>query len=282
MKRKQAKTDFTRDGLPKNRWEVFTDCLKVRFLLFFYMGIVLFISALPLLFVTVMSDNTAGGLYESYVNAEFTEQKYYALSESANSLYAMLFIPCYIILAIGVAGVTAVIRRLVWGEGVFFMQDLFEGIKSNGLYYALIAALLGTAAYLQITFLPVGRNGYYVILPVVFSLLVLPPSLFMISQMTIYKNTFLKYFTNGFVLYIKSFPSTLAFFVLFLIPAALGLNLIPILVKYIILVVFFLIPAPMLLVGWFIYSCYVFDKFVNKRQYPEIYDKGVYRKTETE
>lgn len=281
MRVKKAKTDFTRDDLPRNRWEVFVDCLKERFLLFMSMGLTLLIFALPLFFVTLLKDNTAGALYHAFVNAEYSQEEYYSLLRSANSLYSLYFIPCYIVLAMGTAGVMQIIRQLVWGEGVFFMQDMIEGIKSNGLYYALIAFLSGLYVYLQNTFFPVQDSDFFLVIPIIVALIFLPPFCFMLSQIVVYKNPFLKYLTNGFLLYIKTVPTTLAFLTLFLIPAVLGLNLLPFLAKYIILIAFFLILAPMLLTGWFLYSCYVFDKFVNKELYPEIYDKGVYRKEAT-
>ena len=60
MKLKRAKSDFTVNDLPKNRCEVFADCVKERFLLFLFMGLTLLLFALPLIFVTLLSDNTAG------------------------------------------------------------------------------------------------------------------------------------------------------------------------------------------------------------------------------
>ena len=277
MRIKKAKTDFTINDLPKNRWEVFGDCLKERFLLFLSMGVVLLLFALPLFFVTILSDNTMGALYSAYINGEHSQEEFYALVQSANSLYALFFISCYIVLAVGIAGVMQVIRQLVWGEGIFFMQDLIEGIKSNGLNYASIAFLSGLAAYLINTFLPIQSNGFLIAVPIVLSFVFLPPIGFMISQIVIYKNPFFKYLINGFMLYIKTVPTTLPFLLLFMIPAFLGLNLIPLIVKYVILFVFFLLLAPMLLTGWFLYCCSVFDKLINKEFYPEIYDKGVYR-----
>ena len=277
MRIKKAKKDFTVNDLPKNRWEVFFDCLKERFSLFLLMGVVLLLFALPLFFVTVLSDNTAGALYAAYRNGEYTQAELHELIRSATSFYSLFNIPCYIVLAVGIAGVMQVIRQLVWGEGVFLIQDILGGIKSNGLNYVLIASFLGLSAYLINTFLPIQSNGFLVVVPIVLSLVFLPPVGFMISQIVIYKNPFLKYMINGFMLYIKTVPTTLLFLLLFLLPASLGLNLLPLTAKYVILFVFFLLPAPMLLTGWFMYSCSVFDKLINEKFYPEIYDKGVYR-----
>ena len=280
MKIKQAKTNFTRDDLPKNRWEVLEDCLKVRFLLFLSMGLTLLVFALPLLFVTVLNDHSASSLYHGFVNADYTKEEYLALTQSANSLYALFFIPCYVILAVGMAGVMQIIRQLVWGEGVFFMQDLLEGIRSSGFHYALIALIMGMAAFLINTFLPEAGNSFLIIIPVIVTIIFCPPAGFMISQIAVYRNPFFRYLRNGFLLYIKTVPTTLLFLALFLLPAVLGLNLIPFPVKYAVLLVLFLLPAPILLAGWFLYSCSVFDRLINKEWYPEIYDKGVYRKAE--
>ena len=277
MRLKRAKNDFTVNDLPKNRYEVFADCLKERFLLFLSIGLTLLLFSLPLFFVTLLSDNTSAQLYSAYRNGESTQEQLNALMDSATSLYSLFNIPCYIVLAIGAAGVMQIIRQLVWGEGVFFMQDFAEGVRSNGVNYAFIAFILGLAAYLENTFFPFSSGGISVAVPIIFLLVVIPPMMFMISQIAVYKNPFLKYLVNGFTLYIKTVPTTFLFLLLFLLPAVLGLNLIPLLVKYIILLIFFLLLAPMLLTGWFLYSCFVFDKLINKEAYPEIYDKGVYR-----
>ena len=254
------------------------DCIKMRLLLFLYMGLTLLIFSLPLFFVTMLKDNTSVTLYYGFINGEYTQEEYSVLVQSAGSMYSLFFIPCYIVLAVGVSGVAFVIRQLVWGEGVFFMQDVIEGIKTNGLYYALTAFILGLLVFLQNTFLPVQSNGYYIAIPILAGLFILPPMGFVLSQIVVYKNNYLKYLSNGFFLYIKTVPTTLLFLLLFLIPGILGLDLIPFIAKYIILLVFMLFFAPLLLTGWFLYSCYVFDKYVNKDLYPEIYDKGVYRK----
>lgn len=152
MRIKKAKTDFTIDDLPKNRWEVFWDCLKERFSLFLAMGLALLVFAIPLIFVTVLSDNTLSGLYIAFANGEYAQEELTELTQSASSLYSLYFIPCYVFLSLGVAGVMFIIRQLVWGEGVFFMPDMWEGIKSNGVLYALIAFLLGLFTFLQNTF----------------------------------------------------------------------------------------------------------------------------------
>ena len=280
MKIKQAKTDFTRNDLPKNRWEVLGDCLKVRFLLFLSMGLTLLLFSIPLFFVTVLNDYSASSLYHGFVNAEYTKEEYLALTQSANSLYSLFYIPCYVILAVGLAGVMQVIRQLVWGEGVFFMQDILDGIRSSGLYDALIAFFMGLVAFLINTFLSSADNSFWIVIPVIVTLVFCPPAGFMMSQIVVYKNPFFRYLRNGFLLYIKTVPTTLLFLALFLLPAVLGLNLIPFPVKYAVLLVLSLLPAPILLAGWFLYSCSVFDRLINKEWYPEIYDKGVYRKAE--
>ena len=97
MRLKRAKNDFTVNDLPKNRYEVFADCIKERFLLFPSMGLTLLLFALPLFFVTLLSDNTAGALYSAYLNGESTQAELNELIRSATSLYSLFFIPCYMI-----------------------------------------------------------------------------------------------------------------------------------------------------------------------------------------
>ena len=278
MRMRKAQSDFTIDDLPKNRREVFWDSLKERFLLFLSMGAALLVFALPLIVVSLLNDNTLSGLYLAFTTGECSQEEYVELIRSAGSLYSLLYIPCYVILSIGVAGVMLIIRQLVWGEGVFFFEDMLEGIKSNGKNYVIIAFILGLLSFLLNTFLPLGTNPLYIVVNVLFALLTFPPTGFMVSQIVIYKNTFFKYLHDGVFLAVRNVPMTLLFLLLFLLPGALGMNFLPFAAKYIILVIFFLLPAPMLLTGWFLYSCSVFDKYINIEQYPEIYDKGVYRK----
>ena len=242
------------------------------------MGTALLVFALPLFIVSLFSDNTLSGLYLALNSGECSQEEYVALTRSAYSLYSLLFIPCYVIISVGVAGVMLIIRQLVWGEGVFFMQDMAEGIKSNGKNYVIIAFTLGLFSFLLNTFLPMQGSPFYIVITILFALLVFPPTGFMVSQIVIYKNTFFKYLHDGVFLAVRNVPMTLLFLLLFLLPGALGMNFLPFAAKYIILVIFFLLPAPMLLTGWFLYSCSVFDKYINIEQYPELYDKGVYRK----
>lgn len=282
MRMRKAKSDFTVDDLPKNRREVFFDCLKERFFLFLAMGAALLVFALPLMIVSLFCDNTLSGAYLAFTNGEYTQEEYAAFIRSADSLYSLLNIPCYVILSIGVAGVMVVIRQLVWGEGVFFMRDIAEGIKSNGKNYVIIAFTLGLFSFLLNTILPMRSNPLYIVVTILFALFVFPPTGFMISQITVYKNTFSKYLKDGIFLSARNLPITLLFLLLFLLPGVLGMNLLPFAAKYIILSVFFLLFAPMLLTAWFLYSCSVFDKYINKEQFPEIYDKGIYRKNTPE
>lgn len=282
MRIKRSKKDFTRNDLPKNRWEVFGDCLKMRFMLFVYMGLTLLVCSIPLFFVTFLKDNTVSALYAAYSNAEYTKEEYFALMQSANSIYSLFFIPCYLVLAIGVSGVMQVIRQLVWGEGVFFMQDTLEGVKSNGILYASIALIMGGIVYSINTFLPLQNSTSSVVASILVILFIVPPTGLVVSQAVVYKNNFIKYYVNGFSLYVRTVPKTLLFTVLFVLPCVLGLDLVPFLIKYIVMFVFFLFLAPMLFTGWFLYSCSVFDKYINKETYPEIYDKGVFGKADTD
>ena len=278
MKLRKAQSDFTIDDLPKNRREVFLDCLKERFMLFLSMGLTLLVFALPLIVVTLLNDNALSGLYLTFADGGYSQEEYVALVRAANSMYSLFFIPCYVVLSVGLAGVMLVIRQLVWGEGVFFMQDMAEGIKSNGKNYVVIAFILGLLSFLLNTFLPLSTNPFYIVVIILFALLSFPPTGFMVSQIVIYKNTFFKYLRDGVYLCVRKVPITLLFMVLFMLPSILGMNFLPFLAKYIMLAIFFILPAPMLLTGWFLYTCSVFDEYINKEQYPEIHDKGVYRK----
>ena len=58
MKIKRAATDFTPDGLPHTRPQVFVDCIKIRHRLLFRLGGVLLLFALPLVCLLLTHDVT--------------------------------------------------------------------------------------------------------------------------------------------------------------------------------------------------------------------------------
>ena len=273
---KQNSHDFQKSDLPKNRREVFFDCVKLRFLTFLGLGAVIAIFMLPLIVITFLKDSFYANLYIQASGGAMTEEQASAAAQSGNFLFNAAAVVCYALLAVGLAGVIRIIRQIIWAEGVFFRQDFFDGVRLNGGQYVVLAIFAGFVVLLLNFAAPVDRTTAVLLAAARFSavLVFAPITLFCAAQTAVYKNGPIKTVKNSAVLYLKSLPTTLPFVVVFCLPYLI--TLIPVLiVKYVVLMVFCLLVAPLMLTAWLLYACYIFDKFINKENFPELMDKGI-------
>lgn len=272
------KSDFTRNDLPKNRTEVFFDCIKVRFLTLFGAGLIILVGFLPIIFVTFLKDSATIDLYYFFENGLVTKSEYAQKAYANDFIFSLAFVPCYIILSVAVAGVMKIIRRLAFSEPLFFKQDFFDGVKDNSAQTAVIALIGGLLSVLLGAATPVDRTQTIIIVAAkgLAVLTVAPIFLYALSEITVYKLKITKQLKNAALLYIKTAPRTLIFLAVFVAPYFLSLinNL---LVKYIALIVFVILAAPLILTAWFLFCCSTFDKYINKENFPDLFDKGVYR-----
>lgn len=279
MKIKNATRDFNINDLPHNRKEVFFDCLKLRWSTILRCGLLSFLFAIPYFIVLFSEDFELSRLYLKFINEEITEQVFMNSRLAFLITTNILKIVTSLILALGLAGLTRVIRQLVWQEPIFFHKDFFEGVKMNWLPFALTILFMQLSfsiSSITIVFIP----NYKLISSIPFAIsliVVLPVGLYNMSSINVYNNKFFTYIKNSNILLLKSFHIAIVFTLVFAIVYLT--NLIPyLIVKWLILIIIFVLLMPYYYLSWFLYSSYVFDKFINKEQYPEIYDKGIIRK----
>ena len=279
MRIKHSQGDFKKEDLPKTRVDLFFDLLKVNTSVLFGMGAIIFLFSLPFLIVSFICDYSLATIFVNITNSEIGDEEIALMISSTISFYDLIKIPCYIVLGIGASGIMQVIRRLVWGEGVMLSQDFFDGIKSNALTYSICFLVFGLINYLDgFIFRRLGGSNFFAYAPLIVSVVfLLPIGLFILSQSIIYSNRFHKYVYNGFILYFKSFFRTLIASIVFFVILSVGL-ISDLIIKYILLTVFFFAIIPILMTIWFLYSCFVFDKYINKENHPDIYGKGLYLK----
>lgn len=277
-KQKQSKIDFNKSDLPKNRKEVFFDVLKIRYSVLLKLGTLILISLIPLLVVLILEDGSLSSVYISLQNGTITEEQYAFEIATLSTLFAAIKIIAFMIISITLAGSIKVIKNLIWGEPIFFKEDFLKGIKDNLKNYILVSLIIGsinigiTFTYYSFTELVFLKVIFYVI----FYVLIIPSMLFVCTMSSIYNMSFLQLLSNGLILHIKTLPKTLlATLPLFLIVSTSFIGLY--VVKYIILMVIGLFLIPLYMIGFMLYSCSIFDKYINMQHYPEIVDKGVYR-----
>lgn len=277
-KLKQSQQDFTFAQLPHNRTEVFVDCYKMRWGTILVIGLFVLLFCLPLLCAEIFTDIVGTSIYDRLLKGEITETEAIASLNSLRVLVALIDIPCWACLAVGLAGTTRVIRQLAWGEPIFFFSDFKQGIKESSLRFVAIFAICALLNFVR-EFCQRWLSSISILSLVPFVLLifiVLPVALWMLSQSTIYKVSFGRSFSNGIAFYGKTLLQTLATVVVACLAWFITL-ISAIIVKYVLFVLVIVLLVPAYLMFWFLFSSSVFDQYINKTNYPDFYDKGVYR-----
>ena len=271
---KKSRFDFIESNLPSNRKEVFFDCLKLRFGILFKLGILIFIFFIPLFLTSLIMDVSVTSLYENMNDDESIKN---AIIGTIN-LFNLINIPLFVILSLGFAGAFRVVRQLVWGEPIFFSSDFMDGIKLNGKGFSLCFLIVGIVNFI-ISYVLYTNDSYNIIsfIPLVLTFLIfIPIGLYVLSLYNTYNITFKSAIYNGLLLYVKELPKTLLFTLIVELPFAI--LLISDITKYLIALVAVIFIIPLLIMAYYLFSCYVFDKHINAKSYPEYVDKGIRRK----
>ena len=275
-KNKAAPRDFIEAMLPVDRKGMFFDCLKQRFDLIFKCGLILLLVSLPFLVVNLWSDLTYISLQESAGNDEAA-----AMMAALNWIIALIKVPCYALIGIGIASISRILRQLIWAEPVFFFYHCKLGIKQNGKRFFAIFLIYGFLNVANHFVASTLSNSIISYLPIAITIFFfLPIGLYMLSETVFYDVRFAKSFLNGLTLYLKSVLVVLIYVALLYTPLLFAL--IPyLLIRLLLSVVLILFAVPMFVIAWLLFSCHMFDKFINPGQYPEIIGKGLYKPTDS-
>lgn len=283
-RRKCAAVDYTEAQLPSTRLAVFQDIVKLQFRQLLKIGLILLLCAIPYLVSVIISDLHAYELYDRFVAQELTGDEYARMLAASDNAYAVLQALSLVVLSFAVAGGFRVVRQLSWAEPVFFAQDYIDGVKMYGKQFLGIFLLLGLLVVGNVYLIGMDADSLMIAFLGCSLFIMIPVLLLSMSQRVVYTNSLLKNMINGLLMYIRTLPATLLAYVLFMSPFAVELvletaGILQIaLVKYILFCAYLLVLLPLSILGWFLYSCYVFDKCINQTQYPDLVDRGVYRK----
>lgn len=276
MKQKVAKTDFSEQNLPHNRKEVFFDCVKLYWQKLLLLGLIMLACAVPLLTVSAVCDTVQQGLSRQLEDGVIDNVAYNGQTAWLRFAEALIDIPCYVIVCVGLSGTVRVTRQMIWAEPLFFANDFADGIKQNWLTFCLCGFLV-SLLNVYLAFAESSGGGLPAYLPLgVVTIVVLPTALWMMAASSVYNIGIGKNITNSFVLYIKTPFVTWLFVALFAsvaIPGLIGF----VALRCIFLAVFIVVLLPAFVMLWQLVSYSYFDKFINKQAYPEIVDKGIWR-----
>lgn len=286
FKRKRvADRDFTVAMLPKNRIRVFFDVLKIRWNLLLLLGLLTLVFALPLILVRFFFLYEATQIYQQIADLKIEQDVGLAQIAGFSNLVGLVNIPFWMIFSVGLAGVMRIAKKIIWGEYLSIRFDFLLGIKENAWHFILVFFLFGIinffGNYYYYRYFVLndfaGPVGIIRFLPlVVTAIVIIPVFSFFLAMTVIYRDRFLVKIGASIKLYFLTFPKTLSIYIGCALPCILFFfeNDIFQLIYPIVFTMFFF---PLIVNGWFLYSCYIFDKYINKKSFPEIVDKGIWR-----
>ncbi len=280
-KPKCAKEDYQISSLPQTRAQVFFDVLKLHWKELLCISLVMLLFCFPMHLFAIIEDFNIIDINEQLTGttAEQLAQRAYAIS-IAKYISALIKIPCFLIVAVAIAGFGRVIKRFSWEQHVSLTVDFSKGVKDNVGQMLLLALTVGivnfiaTYCYANSTYIEDALLSVALLVLVAFCILVLVPVAgYTVVCICLYNNTFGGHLKMAFTVYsknpFKSLLATLCCAIPF-VPQFL-----PFLLSHFIGRIVATILIPFVFLGWFLFALNQLDEVVNKRFYPEFVGKGI-------
>ncbi len=286
---KSGKGDYKRDDLPRNRWQLFWEMLRVRIAGLFRMNLMTAIAFIPMMYVMVVLINTLFAhlvnLSEALSNPEMAEAAAQLAQDSPNQVYSILFsglimmIPAILITGPVQAGMAYVTRNWARDEHAFVWSDFKDAVKDNWKQALGISAITSVVPLLMLVCWQFygsmsKTNGVFFIVPQVLTLalgLVWLMSLtFMYPLMVTYKMGFGTVIRNALLLTVGRLPHVAGARLVMLVPTIIA-GLVAFFTPYMMYAVMALAGYYILIgngLARFVYASFtnaVFDRYINPR-----------------
>lgn len=186
---------------------------------------------------------------------------------------------------LGMAGLFYFVKRLAWGVGTSCPADFFEGIKNNKGMFMLVYFLIGVLyALLRIDMASLSYGGLELngwikgllegLSYGVFFIFLLA-FLFVLTQAVTYEGSFFKLFANGIRFVFGAFLTNVPMFLLYFLCFLLYEFVPSFIAQYVMMALSTLFYFAFSAFAFTEYSHSLFDKSINKTQYPQIVRKGL-------
>ena len=289
-----SKSDFLVEQLPTTRRKEFFDILKNEWRTLLLVGFVLTLFFLPFIISKLFEAGFMNGNAEALRNTltaqgKTTEEINSAVAAQMRSIHLLfsgINIICFMIFSVGLAGVARIIKCLSFSEGVVFKSDFFTGIKKywsafltvgffSGLFYFLMTYTSETISVMssENQTLLIVRGliiGFY------FAILV-PLFFFSFAQATLYTIPFFSTITNSIRFTVNKYYICIIFSII-MYAIYLLTHIVYALISVLCLIVVILLIAPLIMLAFHLFALSLFDKYINKDNYPQNYKKGLYIK----
>lgn len=280
--------DYSIDNLPSNRFEVFIDIIRNHWKTLLSTGICLFLFLMPMLSLDVIEEIMHIQLIGMHQNSEIGSKELSMYLQVTYFLVGIIRILTLLIFSLGISGIVHIIKKLIWAEGIEFLSDFKVGIQNNFkkmgqlfLIIGIVSMINQTAPYILGQTKGLTNLSYTALRSILTSVsifLLLPIGFFVFSQIVFYENRLIIMCINSIAFLGKTILSTYGLIAIICTPFAILNHWSNISVQIIIYSFAIIILLPLIIMAWLLYSCYVFDKYVNPIFYPEIIDKGIWRK----
>ena len=246
---KERSEEYARSTLPTNRWQLFFDIFKGnlgKLVKINLLMLLFFIPTIAVIIFGVIINESTGLTYPFGANlgigypAEPMQQGLSEMLVFYNDITINLFIALTMpIASVGLAGGMYVIRNMVWTEGIFVANDFWRGVKLNyknalqtTLFFCIVYFLCTTLINVSQLSLAVGElsKGQTTWLKIslgvnyLFLTLSAMMTFWMIAQGVNYRLTLVQMLKNSFLMTIGTFPQTIFFGFLALLPFLVLLN----------------------------------------------------------
>ena len=286
---KSGKGDYKRDDLPRNRWQLFREMLRIRLAGLFRLNLMTAVIFVPLMYVLVVMVNTLFAhlvtLSEALSDPTLADSAGKLVLDSPQQIYSILFsglvmaIPAIAITGPVQAGMAYVTRNWARDEHAFVWSDFKDAIKENWKQALGISAITGIVPLIMLVCWQfyggmAQSNGLFFVVPQVLTLalgLVWMLALaFLYPMMVTYKMGFGTLIRNALLLSVGRLPQTAGARLVMLVPTLIA-GLVAFFTPYMMYALMAL-GGYYLLIGnalaRFVYASFtnaVFDRYINPR-----------------
>lgn len=282
---KSGKGDYTPEDLPKNRWQLFWEMLRVRFSSLVKLNLLYMLAWIPVMIVlglgitaalsqltevsTVMMQVEAGEALQSDLDAVTGSMRNSLLGLLSTTL--LLLWPAVAITGPFTCGVCYVTRNWARDEHSFMMSDYWQAVKENwktALPCSIITGVVPFMMYVCISFYGqmAKQNMFFIvpeILTIMMGLLWMCATLYMYPQMVTYKLNLRGIIRNSFLMTLGRLPHTAGIKLLSILPTVILLAVLILFGGGNVIVISLLIYAAYYIVVGFALSRFVAASFTN-------------------
>ena len=304
---KAGKGDFTPEDLPKNRWQLFWEMLRVRFTGLVKLNLLYMLCWIPVMIVLGLGFlslyaqlSEVATLQEQVELGEALQSDLDTLQGSLNgnllsllSTTLLLLWPCITITGPFTAGAAYVTRNWARDEHSFMLSDFWSAVKGNwkqALLTSFITGALPFLMYVCISFYgQMAQSNMIFIIPevliIMLGLIWMCSLMYMYPQMITYKLNFRGLVRNSFLMTLGRLPHTVGLKLLSLLPAlilaffmlftSIGIYVLLVYALYYLLLGFAL--------SRFVGASFangVFDKYINSKMEGVEVGRGLYTETD--